>query len=910
MARNLLRCRCSPYNSRTSPITTDYLPAPETKNMRNNDSSSSIKKILLLALVIVLASAILPSALAALLTTINLPHTISGAIRSPAGDTQAKSWMVLATPRNQNGSAGSPNSTVGPGGFVSLRLAPLARSIPANTYRSAVDALRKSIVPGSALPAIGASDQLPTSEAAAANSTSLDTLYNPCRGYGLACDGATTDSQAWQSFINTICSLGGNASVMLPNKRIALTAQSVIFNGCAGNLHIYGTGDNSGFLFTSEDSNGSGLVIENNSAHKVELDHFHIAGPTYRALAISQSSNVYIHDLSIQEASQGLVSGLGGAIWIQGGTHVHIDHNVLTNNGPAITGAARNCRDKNNQPTVCPQGYTFVANPNYFAGHLSQSTTTDLQVTRNTLTDNNTQIALALYNTEYSTISDNYVDQNNAYKNDTTTSAETGQGYGINVYGNAHVGRSSGNWVSTVLSGNAATTTMTNGSVIPYVIGQWVCANSALGVSHNTDFGGCYQITALHGSGSAAPTFTWTKIGSDDTTSGIDIVDAVVGTTLTGNHVTNAAGACIYTQSLIDGHIDENVVWNCAQMLPTTSIPMAGITVSGATRLTVNNNSVNTVVNVNMNKSRDCVYTPDGIAAVLSYDSTYNGNTITNFTGDGILFEQGRLNTISGNTIDGASVGSSGIHAATGAPLNLLTVSHNTIHRVTYAGINAGGRAPSGYGTGLIVGGNDIGGNTASAQVSYCIQLAAGIRAATIDGNSCDGYGDTSVSSGRTMHEGIDDGALSTHVTNNTVANVADYGFLESGTDAILTGNSGYNNNNPFAATGSRRSRVYGNVFGVYSSLSGVGVVWNTDTLHYGNQFTDGMSSGTCTLSSGMCTVSTHEIQSWSMVRFSPQAAGGTPGTVSLGAVTPNISFVIKSSSASDTSTVFWEIVH
>jgi hypothetical protein len=160
------------------------------------------------------------------------------------------------------------------------------------------------------------------------------------------------------------------------------------------------------------------------------------------------------------------------------------------------------------------------------------------------------------------------------------------------------------------------------------------------------------------------------------------------------------------------------------------------------------------------------------------------------------------------------------------------------------------------------------------------------------------------------MHEGIDDGALSTHLTNNTVANVADYGFLESGTDAILTGNIGYNNNNSFAATGSRRSRVYGNAFGVYSSLSGIGVVWNTDTLHFGNQFTDGMASGTCTLSSGMCTVSTHEIQSWSMVRLSPQAAGGTPGTVSLGVVTPNTSFVIKSSNTSDTSTVFWEIVH
>ena len=196
--------------------------------------------------------------------------------------------------------------------------------------------------------------------------------------------------------------------------------------------------------FTAEDSNGSGLVIENNSAHKVELDHFSIAGPTYRALAISQSSNVYIHDLSIQEASQGLVSGLGGAIWIQGGTHVHIDHNVLTNNGPSITGAARNCRDKNNQPTVCPQGYTIVANPNYFAGNFSQSTTTDLQVIRNIITGQQHTDSLALYNAEHSTISDNYVDQNNAYKNDTTTNAEAGQGYGINVYGNAHVSRSVG----------------------------------------------------------------------------------------------------------------------------------------------------------------------------------------------------------------------------------------------------------------------------------------------------------------------------------------------------------------------------------------------------------------------------------------------------------------------------------
>ena len=76
----------------------------------------------------------------------------------------------------------------------------------------------------------------------------MDTIYNPCNGYGLACDGTTTDSKAWQSFITKICSLSGNSSVVLPNKRIALTAQSVIFNDCANNLHIHGSGDNSGFL--------------------------------------------------------------------------------------------------------------------------------------------------------------------------------------------------------------------------------------------------------------------------------------------------------------------------------------------------------------------------------------------------------------------------------------------------------------------------------------------------------------------------------------------------------------------------------------------------------------------------------------------------------------------------------------
>lgn len=721
------------------------------------------------------------------------------------------------------------------------------------------------------------------------------------RSYGAKGDSVTDDTAAVNAALADLCTNGG--TLIIPNFTFKISGQ-LSMSGCAQPWRIAGAGRKATLAFQGQNI---GIYIANDRAEG-SVEQLTFGGTSGEAVYLYNDQSVTFYKNTI--TGGGAIVPAGGpsaGLWVQGGSDITVEENTFTGNGPT-TGSA--CKNSSGEPTPCPAGYDFVANFFYFAANSTTSTTDRLKLIRNHVYGSNATISMAVFNTPDSEITGNDVDQNNAYLNDTTAHAESGQGYGINVYGNAHVGGSSNNWVSTVLSDNVVTTTLTSRSTIPYVVGQWVCANAKLGTSHNTDLSGCYPITGVRGSGGPTPTFTWAKIGANDSTSGIDIVNAVPHTTITGNHVTDTAGACIYAQSMIDGHIDDNVVSNCAQMLPTTSIPMSGITVSGATRLTVNNNNIDTAVSLNPNPISGQTYSPHGIATALSYDSAYNGNTITNFNGDGILLGHGRLNTVAGNTIDGASVGNSGIYIVSGAALNLLTVSHNTIHRTVYAGIGTGGSVPPGYGQGLVIGDNIIGGNTSSAQTFYCIQLVYGFTAANVTANSCDGFEGTSAVSGRTMHEGISDDAQATQITGNTVANLSDYGFLEAGTDGQLSNNTGYNNNSSFAASGSTRARVYGNSFGTYSSMSGIGIVWNSDTLHWGNQFTDGPKQGICTLSAGTCKVSTHEVQTWSRVLLSRQSADGTIGDLSTGAMIANNSFVINSSSSGDTSTVFWEIVH
>lgn len=77
-----------------------------------------------------------------------------------------------------------------------------------------------------------------------------------------------------------------------------------------------------------------------------------------------------------------------------------------------------------------------------------------------------------------------------------------------------------------------------------------------------------------------------------------------------------------------------------------------------------------------------------------------------------------------------------------------------------------------------------------------------------------------------------------------------------------------------------------------------------------GNTYTAGSPSGKAVLVAGTVTVSTAEVQTGDTILLSNVLAGGTLGILSVGTIVNGTSFVINSSNASDTSTVFWRIDH
>lgn len=76
------------------------------------------------------------------------------------------------------------------------------------------------------------------------------------------------------------------------------------------------------------------------------------------------------------------------------------------------------------------------------------------------------------------------------------------------------------------------------------------------------------------------------------------------------------------------------------------------------------------------------------------------------------------------------------------------------------------------------------------------------------------------------------------------------------------------------------------------------------------NRWTDGITSGLATLVAGTATVNTTEILTGDRISLSRTTTGGTVGNISVGTITSGTSFVINSSSASDTSVVYWQIIH
>ena len=93
---------------------------------------------------------------------------------------------------------------------------------------------------------------------------------------------------------------------------------------------------------------------------------------------------------------------------------------------------------------------------------------------------------------------------------------------------------------------------------------------------------------------------------------------------------------------------------------------------------------------------------------------------------------------------------------------------------------------------------------------------------------------------------------------------------------------------------------------GASGELITVKLLDQLDAAAVGAQIVD---FGTTTLVAGTKTVTNTKVASGDKILVTPYTLGGTPGTLSVGTITEATSFVVQSSSNSDTSVVAWVIV-
>ena len=707
--------------------------------------------------------------------------------------------------------------------------------------------------------------------------------------------GATSQLQS------LITAAGANGDVSLPcgTWTVPTSGNSALLISNA-NVHLHGASRTCTTIsFTGSPSYG--LEITGSGA---EVSGITFTGATQETVYTVGASNVRLHDFAVSGGGAASSAYPDGAVGISGGSDVWVTDYVLTGNGAAQSGTSGSCLNYvsnvggNNMLTAATNGGTWGAAscPNGTSYDVWASGVTRLHVLRGTHSGNNDAMGIAAFSGMDGDIRDNVIDGNNAYLNDTSAHAEGGQGYGITVYGANHL--------SCPLSraSNVVTGTCALGTTIPYSVGQKITLDGTFGTT--TDFDGDFTVTSIsnNGSGTLAPTLTWNQSAPNDAASSVDMTNAVTGT-IANNKVNNTAGNGIYAFGMVDGVIQGNRVTNAGQLMPSTQLCQGGIGANASDRVSITGNTIENAVTANPAAIAGQVYSSDGICIASTYNPSISGNTILNFTNAGIDNRGGFGATVGHNTVDGGGTGVYGIATAT----NSSTVSGftvgpgNGVRGVTTVGISMGMFA-TGWGMGNSIIGNEVAGNTATTPTTYGIQ-STGSFPINISGNHLVG-GTYGVSN--TMTDGIYLNNSQSSVMNNIFSGMHSYPYMDHGTNNRFEGNTVYNSVNIFDGASSTRATVRNNAFIGNSGFFNLG----TSTLRSGNQFSTGASSGTCTLAAGSCTVSTAEIQAGDNVRLSNVGAGGTVGLLSRGTITAGVSFLINSSSSTDSSVVFWEIVH
>ena len=225
------------------------------------------------------------------------------------------------------------------------------------------------------------------------------------------------------------------------------------------------------------------------------------------------------------------------------------------------------------------------------------------------------------------------------------------------------------------------------------------------------------------------------------------------------------------------------------------------------------------------------------------------------------------------------------------------TISGNVVDAGTYIGI----RGLTGT-LGLTISGNTVANLTTTSGVGIQVDTCPGV---SIVGNTVRGNGAHGI-----VALGCSGFAITgNQVVGNAQAGAAFDGILTSGTDGVISGNHSTGSHRyGVHNTGSRNAIVNNRLLGnVTADINDTGTL----TYRRGNQRADAAMQGVSTpLVGGTLLIGNTQIRTGDTVTLTHATAGGTLGVLSLGAIVDNTSFVINSSSGTDTSTVFWEIVH
>ena len=296
-------------------------------------------------------------------------------------------------------------------------------------------------------------------------------------------------------------------------------------------------------------------------------------------------------------------------------------------------------------------------------------------------------------------------------------------------------------------------------------------------------------------------------------------------------------------------------------------------------------------------------------------------NYIKNCHGDGIYFRFCMYSDITDNVILDTGFTDGIIFEA----VKYGNISNNHIYHPTAVSGPARGILINGGSDDCIISGNTVKVNT----LNNAIFLVDSFRA-QVSGNNLSRDGDASGFALITSHttQGLRDAYNNIH--DNTLLNGSpgirisnnhnriSGNVISGGTEGIIVDGGNYNiiSNNDIVADG------YGiKLRGYDGRQHPVGtVVLNNRTdriddeginsTKRGNIFSIGPVSGKAMLSAGTITVNTAEVMPADIIMLTRTIAGGAVGHLSVGTIISGTSFVINSSSSTDSSTIFWEIRH